>query len=317
MRHPNFTKSLILIAAALLIASCSSVNPDSPFSFVDPSGNHPEGWYTGHGSFAAPDGAPCVPCHGDDLSGGVTGVSCSSGSYNGQGCHTDGPAFHPADWLNKTATGSTWHADSYQDNIPINGNFCVDCHTPPALDDPVSGKCLECHFSVGGMKAPAGWAHGASGHQAYAGSPEEPVCVACHEINSSFGQEPFCHNCHETHPDADWDTRALHGVAAKRPPGPMAGFAVCAQCHGDDYAGDSGVTCLSQSDCHNVDAPHPSDSRWKGESTPTHTNTSQVNAPECFKCHEDGNNSGEDPPNPPPGTPPGCFNNTLCHADED
>jgi hypothetical protein len=66
-----------------------------------------------------------------------------------------------------------------------------------------------------------------------------------------------------------------------------------------------------------VNAPHPSSSRWEDESTPTHTNTCQANAAECFKCHEDGNNSDEDPPNPPPGTEPGCFNNTLCHADED
>ena len=317
MKSPKTTLLLaaISIILAATITSCSSVNPDSPFSYVDSSGKHPDGWYTGHGTFAMPDGIACLPCHGEDLLGGVTGVSCSTGSYNGQGCHANGPGFHPDTWLNKN--DPAFHGSEYSSN----STQCLVCHDPAQPTTAPGYNCLQCHFNEGGTQfVPIGplYSHGdtTEDHEAFTGTQAD-VCTACHEVNNRFGNEPFCHNCHETHPDPDWNTRALHGVEAKRSPGSMAGFEACVQCHGDDYAGGSGVTCLSQVDCHNVDAPHPTSSEWKGESTPTHTNTSQANAPECFKCHEDGANSGENPPNPPAGTDPGCYNNTLCHEDED
>ncbi len=307
-----------MITLAALIAGCSTANQDSPLSLVDSEGNHPDGWVTAHGQYAAPDGSLCMGCHGEDLAGGITGVSCSSDAV---GCHSGGPAFHPTDWLNRSAPGYTWHADAYQDGIPVGGPSCVDCHTPPALDA-ADGKCLICHFTIGGSKIPpgSGWTHGRTGHEAYAGSAEESVCIACHDINISFGNQPSCHNCHGaggTHPDPDWAERAQHGVAAKRDPGVMAGFSACASCHGTDFdGGTAGVSCLTVSGCHQAAAPHPYDSRWRSESTPTHTNTDRDNAPVCGLCHL----GDREPPiyQPlPPGSNPGCTNNTLCHGNED
>lgn len=309
----NFTTATYMIAAFLLLAAamsnCSTVNPDSPFSFIDETGRHPDGWVSAHGPWAAPDGNRCTDCHGSDLTGGVSGVSCSTDSYNGESCHSAGPAFHPSDWLDSSLTGNDWHGDAYINGLMINGLDCVDCHAPPPLDDPSEGKCIICHFTSDGSRTPGGWTH-ADNHSQWAGSPEETVCIACHEVNISFGNQPVCHNCHGTgsgtHPDPDWAERAQHGVAAKQNPGTMSGFSTCAACHGDDFNGGSaGVSCLTVAGCHQVAAPHPDGSSWRGESTPTHTNTDRDNAPECALCHQ--HNAGT----------PDCFNNTLCHGNAD
>ena len=307
---------LIMTVLAAIISSCSTVNQDSPLSFVDASGNHPDGWIEAHGSYAGNEGVLCMDCHGDDLAGGITGVSCSTDAV---GCHAGGPAFHPADWLDSSLTGNDWHGDAYDNGFQVNGFDCVDCHEPPDLDDPVDGKCIICHFTLSGGRTPGGWAH-ADNHSQWAGSPEETVCIACHEVNISFGNQPFCHNCHGaggTHPDPDWAERAQHGVAAKQDPGTMTGFSTCASCHGDDLeGGTAGVSCLTVSGCHPVAAPHPDDSRWRSESTPTHTNTDRDNSSVCGLCHL----GDREPPvyvPLPGGSNPDCFNNTLCHGNED
>ncbi len=247
-----------MITLAALLASCSTANQDSPLSLIDSSGNHPDGWISAHGQYAAPDGSLCMGCHGDDLAGGITGISCSSDAV---GCHADGPAFHPADWVNKSATGNTWHQNAYQNGLQIGGLDCVDCHTPPDLDDPVGGKCLVCHFTLGGSKTPGGWTHAApyTDHGDFVGSPEESVCVACHEINISFGNQPSCHNCHDnpvSHEveyldhntdvpnSGDFTTQcsSCHAISGTSP---NSGAPVCVSCHtvGSPYTRTNCTSC--------------------------------------------------------------------------
>ena len=300
---------LIVIFLAAIFTSCSAVNTDSPLSLVGPDGKHLAGWITAHGQYAAPDGSMCTDCHGSDLAGGISGVSCSVDIYNGQSCHgSAGPAFHPADWLDSSLTGEDWHGGAYLAGSPVNGLDCVDCHDPIGVAWPDGGDCVVCHFTPTGDRSPGVWSH-ADNHSQWAGSPEEAVCIACHDINISFGNQTFCHNCHGAggiHQDPDWAQRAQHGVTAKQDPGTMTGFGTCAVCHGSSFnGGTSGVSCLNASGCHQVLAPHPDGSSWRGESTPTHTNTDRDNAPACALCHQKS-----------PGTP-GCYNNTLCHGNED
>jgi len=310
--------AFVSIAALIVgLSGCSTANQDSPFSLVDDTGHHPDDWSENHGSFSLPDGLICMDCHGDDLDGGITTISCATESLNGQPCHASGPAFHPTDWLNKAASGDTWHADAWQGSLVIGGLTCEDCHTPPNFNDPDGGKCLVCHFTVGGSRTPGGWPHGQSSHQAFARSPEQSVCINCHALNIGFGNQSTCHNCHEIHPDPDWEERSLHGTAAKEPPGLMAGFETCSTCHGEEFdGGSSGGSCLDISGCHQAETPHPSGDRWRGDSIPTHTDTSRDNAPSCGLCHL----GDPEPPvyNPlPAGADPDCFDNTLCHGDED
>jgi len=255
-RYPRILKHIFIsIIVAAAIVSCSTVNPDSPLSFVDPSGNHPDGWITAHGSFSAPDGTPCMDCHGDDLAGGISGVSCSSDAV---GCHTGGPAFHPEDWLDSSLTGNDWHGDAYDNGFQVNGLDCWECHEPPDLDDPDGGKCIICHFTLGGGRSPGGWTH-AEDHSAWAGSPEESVCVNCHEVNISFGNQPTCHNCHDIvvhdveYLDHDQDvpdpgdfTSQCSFCHAITGTSPNSGAPLCISCH-TESSPYSGANCTS---CH-------------------------------------------------------------------
>jgi predicted CxxxxCH...CXXCH cytochrome family protein len=112
-----------------------------------------------------------------------------------------------------------------------------------------------------------------------------------------------------------WNNADLHGAAAKAAGSSTTGFAVCQECHGDDFVGGiSNSTCLNTTGCHGADvsAPH-SPTPWRGGSQ-THTNTYPSNAPICASCHTNGANSLLQPSSFDPGAAPGCFNNTLCHG---
>lgn len=112
-----------------------------------------------------------------------------------------------------------------------------------------------------------------------------------------------------------WETPDSHGAVAKAAAASSSGFAVCQECHADNFTGGiSHVTCLNTAGCHgeSVSAPH-SPKPWRG-GTRTHTNTDQSNAPVCALCHTNGANSSVQPSPFDPGAAPGCFNNTLCHA---
>ena len=95
---------LLLLAAAAFAAGCSTSNTNSDLSLVNASGNHPADFVATHPAFASPDGSACVSCHGDNLQGGISRVSCFTASFNGQACHAAGPtpANHQsiATWVN-------------------------------------------------------------------------------------------------------------------------------------------------------------------------------------------------------------------------
>ncbi len=107
---------------------------------------------------------------------------------------------------------------------------------------------------------------------------------------------------------AGWSSPAVHGAAAKTQ---ANGFAVCQECHADDFSG--GISAVACKSCHGGSAPHPTS--WITGSY-THTTTDTGNASVCALCHTNGANSPIAPPSLPAaaGTAPGCFNSTLCHA---
>src|SRR5512140_3805568 len=87
---------LILLAAFAAAAGCSTANTtgDVVVNHVDASGNSIPGWVTATGGLHANSAtmnyianggsSSCTECHGSDLSGGISRVSCFG---NTSGCH--------------------------------------------------------------------------------------------------------------------------------------------------------------------------------------------------------------------------------------
>jgi hypothetical protein len=300
---------LVMIMAVfglLLLAGCSELNTSSSLALVDDSGSHPDGWIEAHGNYALPEGALCIDCHGEELDGGITGISCSSAAIGEQPCHANGPGLHTAGWLDKNTVD--FHGDAYN----ADSAACLVCHDPASPATAPGYNCLDCHFSEDGTERSPGpaYTHGTlTSHDVYEDTVNGDVCITCHAINIAFGYEPgaSCHNCHDIHPD-NWDDRDMHGAAAVADPGPVTGLDSCRDCHGADLnGGDAEVSCLFTGACHFVAAPHQGS--WRSR----HDNTDQDNGSICGLCHL----GDREPPayqEPPAGS---CFGDTLCHGFED
>ena len=338
----------LLFAGAFFFAGCSTGT--SSGNLVDPNGNHPANFIATHRSFALPDGSACTSCHGSNLRGGIVNVSCFSASRNGVSCHANGPAFHPADWVdNKTRGTAAWHGDAYLDNTLINGLQCSACHTLGTSGTPGSGKCVTCHFTFTAKpvrRIPVGdttvhnWTNfQTAGHSkaAYANdNVVNAVCQECHNANIRFGNPPpQCHNCHAPFPlfhPAGWSAVADHGAAAKDAPSANRGFPFCQTCHGTAFTGSGNApSCINQSLCHGTSgnpatpsalnqAPHAKRQWRTSAGTPlTHTSTASdnANADVCYVCHRNRANTISVPAPTPafdPAALPGCFNSSLCHG---
>ena len=75
---------LISVLLALLASGCSNSTENTGLSLVDPNGNHPANFLSTHPGFAVADVNQCMPCHGDDLMGGISNQSCFLSA-----CHHD------------------------------------------------------------------------------------------------------------------------------------------------------------------------------------------------------------------------------------
>lgn len=299
-RSPLFSHGVaVLLLLGAAFAGCSKTHKDVLFT---PGVGHPEGWIDDHGKAYRKDAARCVECHGVDLKGGISAVSCFSTSINNVACHAAGPqAFiHPDGWGAAKQHGPVAKAAP---GAAAGLAWCQGCHGQDFAGGGVNTPCAGCH----GVPAPhprAPWRGSPYTHVTTNGG-NAGVCAGCHRrSNGTPGcfNGTLCHTQRGVHP-AGWSSPANHGAAAKRPPGASTGFAYCAGCHGSDFRGNgAGVSCFG---CHEVNAPH-SPAPWRNGFT--HTTTAQGNAAICLPCHRNAH--------PPPNTQPGCFNNTLCHPHE-
>jgi len=314
------------ILTGLLLAvfwGCSSSNSDAPT--LNANGQHPAAWPTLHGVAYLDRAEQCYECHGRDLKGGISKVSCFSASWNGLGCHVDGPGGHPAGWANPTAHGP--HAKAKvggADGFPS----CQKCHGTLFDGGSVRKSCYTCH-GVNAPHSPKPW-RGPTYTHTTTDPSNAAVCALCHtaganltpalNLTSYAAGTPGCFNstlCHGAvgHP-AGWNNPANHGASAKAAPSPTSGIAYCKNCHGADYAGGTvNTSCLNNASCHGTGVLSPHARKpWRG-GTMTHTTTDPANAAACADCHTAGANL----------TPalrlatyaagtPGCFNATLCHG---
>lgn len=241
---------IAIISFALMLSACgsSTVNSDNVFTNEESHGAAGKGGeITWHAAAAKANFDSCKECHGQDLLGGISKVSCSQ-------CHLGGPtSYHPQDWGPLTiAKHGPYVADS--------GNTsCANaaCHGS-ALDGVADSgpSCSSCHIGGPGSIHPENWGDLAYYyHAAYARDNGTDSCanMNCHgaALEGVAGSGPSCTSCHlggvnSVHPAA-WDTdMTLHKnyVAA-------VGTPSCrnAACHGTQLQGVylSGPGCAT---CH-------------------------------------------------------------------
>jgi len=323
---------LILLAALGAAAGCStspSNGSGTNMNHVLPSGSSVAGWLVvpaggSHASTATLDyianggSSGCTQCHGSDLSGGISKVSCFG---NPAGCHHN-PV---ANWATPAGHGAT------AKKAPGNSGFasCQICHGNTFSGGGAQVACEDCH----GIPAPhpSPWFGAGSTYNHHdTNTANAPVCYGCHAYTgtvnpnnptiptspASAGTAPNCYNgtmCHNTmapHASgAAWTNAGagFHGTDAK------ADLTYCQDCHGTpgtiNFNGGSASTACST--CHTAAKAHPTD--WQGPRTIngvtiTHR-TSGNRDVACAICHKTtGAGTG---PNP---SAPSCFSASFANS---
>lgn len=201
------TVLLLVPITVFLLNGCTEPPPDGlPGSDSDSNTYHSTGWKDNpqHGSDSSADPQNCKACHGEDLAGGTSGISCA-------GCHHG--------W-------SGTHGEAFAAN-PDN---CKACHGTDFKGGLIAPSCLYCHHyndwddTHHGVKYDATsdtckGCHGADLTGGFSGLS----CVGCHDDNLHHtGGEDLCCN-----------TPACHAGGG--------GGEGCDECHGHD-AGFGGAT---------------------------------------------------------------------------
>lgn len=206
---------------ALLAAGCAKKR-NLPF---DPDAGHPGGFFPGHSTAFRADGAACTGCHGSDMHGGISRVSCFSAALDGRYCHPDGPEGHPDGWRSNHASSD-----------PALVASCAGCHDNPATDLPPNCFTTSlCH----GVKTqhPSNWRSSHTGTS----QNQAPACAACHQSAPGAPgcfNNTLCHGAKNPHA-AGWE-------GAHDETGPEQA-ATCAACHRKN-SGTPG--CFNNTLCH-------------------------------------------------------------------
>lgn len=185
-------KSALLTCVALSLFACGKGNDKA--SNIDPrTGKHPSGWVVANiggnhpvAFFNAP--SSCYECHGKDLKGGISAVSCFSATFtNGlaqtRTCHANGPgvAPHRVPYPNHDATARS------------NFNYCLGCHQDAA--NAVNSKppgCQNCHLTSP-VATPTGCT---SCHANPPAGAAYPNFAGLHAAHSTLNAANVCAECH-------------------------------------------------------------------------------------------------------------------------
>jgi predicted CxxxxCH...CXXCH cytochrome family protein len=136
-------QTLVFISAVLLLLLLSCSKDADPI----PSVTHPPEWNISnselfHGNKVLTVGAEfCTSCHGNDYSGGRSGIACAD-------CHATFP--HPPTW--STPGSDSSHA-AYFKTIYWDMSRCQDCHGEDYTGGKSGVSCYDCHTNPGGPEA--------------------------------------------------------------------------------------------------------------------------------------------------------------------
>lgn len=125
----------------MMIVSCSKDAEPLP-SVAHPSTWNEEGVENFHGNKVLTVGSEtCVSCHGEDYSGGTSGIACAD-------CHADYP--HPPEW---SAPGNENSHAAYIKNLYWSLDRCKTCHGNDYTGGSSGESCYNCHKESGGPEA--------------------------------------------------------------------------------------------------------------------------------------------------------------------
>lgn len=328
-------RHLFLLFLPFAMLACSNANDKNSGTIDLRTGKHPDGWVVSDSGGKHPAAyitgpSACLQCHGKNLNGGISGVSCFSSSYKGIGCHSNGPGNHPVGWSAPTAHGAAAKALSAGRDGMIR---CRNCHGNDFNGGITKKSCLNsagCHgVGVLAPHSPKPWRSDLGGRtHSVVDASNATACAICHTGGANSSRQPSsppapgapagCFNntlCHGIKGHAaGWSLPSSHGTAALAVSSGDTGFSSCAVCHGAAYNGGTAEqSCVSTTGCHFVNAPHPP-KPWRSATGFSHTKADTSNAGQCAICHTGGANSGVKPiPGAPKGTT-GCYDNTLCHG---
>ena len=275
-----------------LFCGCSSGNNDT--TILNASGKHPSGWAvadTGgeHPSAYLAGPSSCYECHGTDLMGGISNVSCFSASRSGITCHADGPSGHPAGWSDPDSHGKAAKALSAGSN---GFAHCQVCHGTDFAGGTAKITCLNtagCHgATISSPHSPSPWRDiGSTGARTHTSTDTSnaPVCAICHTAGANSDRKP--------QPGAPVGTTGCfnntlcHGTAGAAHPVPYNNHSVPAQ--------TDMTSCLG---CHQIAQNTTSPPGCMN----CHLTSPQTNPNNCVSCHQ----------KPPGGTV--YPNNAVSHA---
>lgn len=334
----------LVLLFSVTLWGCSSGNSAVPAAIDPTTGKHVAGWAAnGSGGahpdvyFSNPNG--CKECHGTDLKGGISQVSCSNPGRSGVLCHSSFP--HVLGFKAFALHGNSAKAQA----LGVTGMaHCQKCHGTIYTGNGAAPNCIGCHQQTNpASNAPhaANWVSGnANGLKHSTTDPSNaPACAQCHlggsfshpaPVPAAAGTAPQCFNgtlCHNAAGHAF--TVVDHMVSAR------SNLASCQTCHATPSAGSNPRftieknATLTPGGCEKCHAKpglaHPF--MWlpgrprtlEATNTASHANAQNVVA-SCGLCHGGAALTGGGTAYPGGIAPPACFSTpgaavgaTACH----
>jgi predicted CxxxxCH...CXXCH cytochrome family protein len=187
MPQMTMLKTLVLaISCALLVLTSCSSSPNGQVSFNEKTGKHAETWYVDHRDSYLKNPQDCERCHGADLQGGISHVSCASSAFAGMSCHV-----HPTGFATPNSHGT---AAKSAPTTTSGFRSCQACHGNDFFGGFASRTCLNaagCH-GVGVMAphSPKPW-RGNPWIHTNTDLGNADVCAQCHTNRANTALVPI------------------------------------------------------------------------------------------------------------------------------
>ena len=196
VRKTSLEPFLLLLLCVFLLAGCGggSSQNETPLAQQPQVAvqTHPVGWLPdGHVAPAKASVETCTTCHGTDLTGGTTHVSCTQ-------CHLGNPqSVHPTQWGNFAYALHPTYVSQNGTSSCAN----VTCHGLNLEGVPGSGpSCTQCHMGGVFSKHLVAWDTNIELHKDYVASNGSSSCrvSVCHgaDLKGVFLSGLSCGTCH-------------------------------------------------------------------------------------------------------------------------